>query len=375
MDSAVQNDDYTVELNFDPNDPSACDGVRSFLKGFRNLTPVRIEAALETGKLVLKRNVGFQEANAIRERVRIVGTRCDLKKHLCVRSETTGIRQRDMTGKKAVEVVSKDIVCPKCKTKQHDSIECRQCGVIISKTQDLPVRSVRKDANDRAIIGERQLPSNSAPKSLVGKWLPMAKKQAVRIGRWSRNVNQLSKRPFSALIDCGALFLSALFLEMVLLYIGNYLWYMLSSTQAGEYYAQRHPDETALINSMLGSGVLEFSLHVVFWVLVINLLLGFFTQFTHLARFYLDSDGIAVRLIWGCSSAVLSAWCIYTRSFCPSLLLSYVAVLPPTFCLLKCCMNFAKTLLPEFGSIIARVVDDKLDWGKIVTGINKKWRS
>lgn len=371
----MQKEYYTVELIFNPKDMSACAGVRSFLEGFKHLTPNRIEAAIEKGKILLKRNVGYKEACAILQHVRIEGAKCNLKKQVLAQPDDTRMDKNKLTDNTVAKVVAKDVVCPKCSSKQLFTTECRHCGIVFSKIHDPRKPSDRLDARDNAKREEWQLSPGLVSEGPPAKRLTSVRLLIARMAGWRRNVNKWTKKPLSALIDCGVMTLTALFLEITLLFIGKYLWFILSSTQVGEYYAQTHPDAAALIEAILGSGATVFSTHVVLWVLTTNLLLSLFAQITHLARFYLDSDSVVVKCIWILSSALLSAWGIYQKELCPSLPLTFVLTLPPTFCLLKSCLNLTKTILPEMGGIVSRIVKNSSNWDSLLTGIKKLWRA
>lgn len=73
---------YNVELLFDPENATACASVQSFLQGFGHLAPKRIEDAIGRGKIVLKRNVGYTDAESIQQRIDVEGATCKLKKRV-----------------------------------------------------------------------------------------------------------------------------------------------------------------------------------------------------------------------------------------------------------------------------------------------------
>ncbi len=368
----MEKDKYTVELIFDPNDTSACNGVRSFLEGFRHLTPTRIEAAIARGRIRLKRDVGYSEAKTILRRVRIDGAKCNLKKQPHAMPGHTRTVHTNMTEHVAAKAATNDVVCPKCKTVQSDKGECHQCGIIFSKVNASIAQMEKPDVVESAKREDRKHTTGVAQDGRPVQLLLSARNLIDRMTGWRRYVPKGKKQQFSALIDCGILFLTAILLEIALLFLGKYLWYILSSTTAGTHFVTMHPEEANLIQVLLGAGVVGLSTSVVVWVLTINLILSFCARMIYLDRFYLDSDSLFVKTLWILASALASAWILCQKELCPSLPMAFMITLPPTFCLLKSCLKLTKTILPEMGSIIAGIVQIPSNLENLITEIKKR---
>ena len=368
----MEKDKYTVELIFDPSDTSASASVRSYLEGFGHLTPTRIEAAIAKGKIRLKRNAGYSEAKTILQRVRIEGAKCNLKKQPHAVSGHTRTVDKKRTNHVEAKVATDDVVCPKCKTIQTDTGECRQCGIIYSKVNTSFKPMEKPDAVESAKREGWKRTTGTARDGRPVKLPLSARKLIDRLTGWRPYVTKGKKQQFSALIDCGILFLTALLLEIALLFLGQYLWYILSSTVAGTHFVQTHPEEANLIQALLGAGVLSLSTSVVVWVLTINVILSFCARMIYLDRFYLDSDSLFVKTICILASALASAWVLCQKEFCPSLPLAFMMALPPTLCLLKSCLKLAKTILPEMGSIISGIVQIPSNLGNFITVIKRR---
>lgn len=189
--------------------------------------------------------------------------------------------------------------------------------------------------------------------------------------RWRHNVRQWSQKPLNAVLDCTIYFATAFVLEVLLLSLAKYLWFILVATNVGDYYRQSHPHATMVIERILGTGAVTLSVQVVLLVLIVNLMIGLVAQLTHFSRFYLDAGGFIIKLLWISSSTLTTAWITSQRDPSPSLAMAFVLTLPPTLCLLKSCLNLARTISPEVGIIISGIVKAARNRQNILSGIKK----
>lgn len=160
-------------------------------------------------------------------------------------------------------------------------------------------------------------------------------------------------------------------LEVTLLFLAKYLWFILAATNVGDYYRQSHPDATMVIEKILGMGAIPLTVQVIFLVLIVNLLIGLVAQLTHVSRLYLDTGGFVTKLLWISSSTLTTAWITSQRDLSPSLEVAFALTLPPTLCLLKSCLNLTRTIIPEVGIIKSGIVKAVRNRENILAGIKK----
>lgn len=352
----MQNELYSVVLRFDPADQGACAHVRAFLQGFNHLDPGRIETTLKKGRLLLKRNADHATALKLQQRIRVSGATCALENQ-ARRQISTGktlklgslnLKEGDQ---KNPDEASPEIICPKCRTLQPPQPECRRCGVVFAKIRSTP--ETVKGRTEHQPVPETGKPDRT--ESFFQRHLPAIKALDARLTQWRRNLQQWSQKPLNALFNCAMLFLTALLLNMLLQFLGKYLWFIYTATTVGEHYIKTFSDAAAVIETLLGRAPVVLAWEVVFLVLVVNLPVALITQFTHISRLYLDSGALIVKSIWIFSSALGTAWLLSQREPLPPLVLAFTLTLLPTVCLLGGCLNLARTLLPEMGAVFSEI--------------------
>jgi hypothetical protein len=310
--NALMNDDrYNVELLFDPENVAARAGVQNFLQGFDHLAPKRIENAIGRGKIILKRNVGYTDAKSVQQRIFIEGATCTLKKQV----------------------------------NRQPKIEAPLKEPPIQQSQ------IKTD-----------------------RYLPSFKTLASHLLRWCHNAKQWSQKPLNTILDCVIYMVTAFVLEVTLLFLAKYLWFILAATNVGDYYRQSHPDATMIIDNILGTGTISLSVQVILPVVIVNLLVGLVAQLSHVSRFYLDTCGFLSKLLWICVSTLTTAWIISQKDPSLSLAIAFVLTLPPTLCLLKSCLNLTRTIIPEAGSIIPGLVKAVRNRENILAGSKKAFQ-
>jgi hypothetical protein len=217
----------------------------------------------------------------------------------------------------------------------------------------------KKDAvphHDTAKRKSTNKPAAFIATTFIDRYLPLFKTLTIHLLRWHRNVKQWSQKPLNAILDCVIYMVTAFVLEVTLLFLAKYLWFILAATNVGDYYKQSHPDATMIIENILGTGAISLSVQVILLVVIVNLLVGLVAQLTHVSQFYLDTGGFLTKSLWIFSSTLATAWITSQRD--PSLPLApaIVLALPPTLCLLKSCLNLARITIPEVRIIISGII-------------------
>lgn len=362
----MPDDFYAVELFYDPENEATANRIRSFLKRFGYLNPRHIENMIGSGKIVLKRNVDYAHAVYIQQRIRISGTACKIKKQPSHRpgpqTPTKGITTHSSL---QISNTADEMVCPKCNTRQPHLSECLGCGVIISKIHK-PVGS--EDLNTKPAHARKcsSIPQKSNPKKAKLK-----KYQPALIALWGkyayfrRQVAQRSQKPFNAAIECVVLVISAYVLELMSLYLSRYLWYIFTHTSVGEFYQESNTGHTAAIEKVLNIDATDLFFNVILLVLLANLILGLVAQFTHVCRWYLDTNGFIIKAIWILLLTLCTAWIISKGPLSLPLFLAFILTLLPTVCLLEGCLKLARTIIPEIGTAVSKI--------KIVVGNGKSF--
>jgi hypothetical protein len=356
----MQNELYSVVLRFDPADQETCAHVRDFLQGFKNLDPGRIEAALGKGRLLLKRNADHAAALKLQQRIRVNGATFSLEKQ-SHRQISTGktlklgfLNQKE--DRKSQDGASREIICPKCRTRQPHLSECRRCGVVFAKIRSTPKTDDAR--TEPSPVPEAEKKAQNHPdrtETFFQRHLPAIKALNARLTQWRRHLQQWSQKPLNALFNCAMLFLTALLLNIFLLSLGKYLWFIYTATTVGEHFMKNFSGATAVIEALLGRDPVILAWEVAFLVLGANLLMALFSQFTHISRLYLDSGGFMIKLIWIVSSTLGTAWLLSRREPMPPLAVASTLTLMPTLCLLGGCLNLARALLPEMGAVFSEI--------------------
>ncbi|MEJ2038183.1 MAG: hypothetical protein P8X55_04540, partial [Desulfosarcinaceae bacterium] len=352
----MREDFYNVVLRFDPGNEKACTEVYTFLKNFNKLDPVRVEKALGRGRVLLKRDITQTEALKLQQRIQIGGAVCEVERQTRRQTGGNDTPKANPAEKHHPGMAGREIVCPRCKTRQSRQIECRHCGVVFAKIrkapqsvdnefQDTPPQSNPASGPEKPVrLKERAKVFLPAFKRLQGKWI-----------HWGQALQEWSQKPLNALLNCAVLFLTAFLLDVFLILVAEYLWFIYTATTVGEHYMKAYPEATAAIGALLAGSPATLAWEVVGLVLIANLLLALITQFFHVSRLYLDSGGFILKACWIAPSALGTAWLLGQREPLPPLVMAFLLTLLPTLCLLGGCLNLARTLLPELGAVAAEL--------------------
>ncbi len=131
----MDNDLYTLVLQFDPKDKTIYQKVFHNLSLLDpNITP-RLDGLLASGKLIIKRDADLATARLILHRMRNTGANCGLKKQPTRPATATSSALQAQTSVDPDNSEPSIIRCPKCNHQQPPTQECRACGIIIAKAR------------------------------------------------------------------------------------------------------------------------------------------------------------------------------------------------------------------------------------------------
>ncbi len=359
----MDNDLYTLVLQFDPKDKTTYRKVFYSLSLLDpNITP-RLDELLASGKLIIKRDADLATARRILHRMRNTGANCGLKKQPTRPVTATSSALQAQISVDPNNSEPSIIRCPNCNHKQPPTQECRACGIIIAKAR--PRLQAEKKKKTPLVNEAEDVKENSSPlhaKATIANirrqvipsiwaWLKAQPIRAVKLPSWSQNLGD-------ALLRCGVVFVIALIFEIGLLYLGRYLWYIYLWTTVGQYYVKHFPDKAKAIQSLVQTDALMLGWEVTVLTLYICFLLGCVTRILHLIRYLYDSQGILGKLIiWFIPTVALTAWALILQDQVTDYAAACVLAIVPTTCILSSCLHLAKAMLPELNGIIKMITN------------------
>ena len=151
---------------------------------------------------------------------------------------------------------------------------------------------------------------------------------------------------------CGIVFIIALVLEIVLLYLGRMMWALYGATHVGQYYLEKMPEQAEPIQRLFDVDPLAVGWETTMAVMSTALVLGCAAQLLHLIRYLYLSQGILGRLvIWYIPSAAYTAWRITLQHPFPEYTMACMLVALPILCLLSSALHLTQAALPELGDL------------------------
>lgn len=364
---------YSVVLFFDACDEAVRGNVRSFLEQRYHITSEHMGAALDKGRLLIKRDSTLSDAQSIQQRIRIDGAVCRLKKQRQHRNHSGESPNGDSMASEASEPDG-TIICPKCQTRQPACAECINCGIIFARIHKGP--APRKNRTEIAATPENRPEEGSSARPIrdfAGRYLPSFQALYSHLSRWRQEAVQWSRKPLNAMCSGAILVLTAFLLETFLIFLVKYLWFIYTATTVGERFIIHHPVTAEVIEHIVILGASVLAWDVVFRVLIFCLLLGVIAQFTHISRYYLDAGGFFMKAMWLLPSALAVAGMISRQDPMLSLFAAFLLVLPSALLLLPACLNLTRSILPEMGGILPEIIGVVARRGDVIAALKQRF--
>lgn len=354
----MDQDRYTIILQFDPKDKTIFQKVFNNLSQLDpNLTP-RLKGLMASGKLIIKRDANLATARRILDSMGNTGAICGLKKQPPRPAPSTAPASQSPTNGDPVNGELSMMCCPNCSFEQLPAKECLACGIIISKarprqqTQQLETALPGNETKDRKPKTGPSFPMTAfadlrlriIPK--IWAWLKAQPVRTIRLPKWTQRMGD-------ALLRCGVIFVIALIFEIGLLYLSSFFWHLYIWTTVGQYYVKHFADKAKALQSLVQTDPLVLGWEITVLSLFVCLAVACVARFFHLIRYFYDSQGFPGKLIiWFLPTIALTAWAQILRDPMIDYTIASILVIVPTICMLSGCLHLAQVLLPELGGII-----------------------
>jgi hypothetical protein len=348
----MDDDCYSIILAYDPGQPEVCQKVVACLCRLDPTAAEKLAHVVTRGRLVIKRDADRTTAQRLGRRLQAAGAKVHIKRHAAApkggTTLTDGATAPAATGDRKTR--SGWIKCPNCGFQQPPELECRACGVIISKARGrhaMPAAAPTPEARPRprAPYGQRAQQWLRRQMSSI-----MALREKITYPFNHQIVTGWTQRVADRSIRCGIVFIIALILEIGLLCLGRMMWALYCATSVGQYYLKKIPEKAEPIQRLFDSDPLAVGWETTLAVMSAALVLGCAAQFFHLIRYLFHSQGIAGKLmIWFIPSAAYTAWRVSLQPPFPEYATACMLVAVPTLCLLSSCLHLAQAALPEMG--------------------------
>lgn len=372
----MPDDLYSVVLLFDGCDEAVRAGVRAFLEKRYRIPPKHMDTALDKGRLLIKRDCILSDAQAIRQRIRIVGAVCQLKKQPQHPNNTAESPNGDIPVSRGPFESDGTIICPKCQIRQPACAECVSCGIIFDKIHHHP--APRKNHTELAATPEnRPVVRNVANpfKAFAAVYLPSFQTLCSHLSPPRQKALAWLQKPLNALFSCCVMLLTAVLLETFFIFLLKYLWFIYTATSVGERFIALHGTAAGVIEHIVATGLFLLAWKVVLLVLTVCLLIAYATQLTHISRFFLDSGGFLIKVAWIFPSALAAAWILWGEDPALSYVAAVLLVLLPTMLLLPVCLHLSRATLPEIGAVLSEVIKAARRRDDIIAVLKKRFQA
>jgi hypothetical protein len=372
----MENDRYTVFLQYDPNHIEIHEKVLACLSRLDRGAAERIGKTKLTGRLIVKRSTDLETAKRLKHKLQDCGALCSVQRLPCTLPPANG-KDRQTAGRlleSQRETNPLLIRCPNCGYEQPPVSECRACRIIISKS-----RARREPGLIERPAADKRLPQQPARTQFLNTVRRHTRSLVALLSKFQhpigvQKLTSWGQRVADRLIRCAIVFILVLILQIGLLSLGKMLWFLYVSTAAGQYYLEKLPEKAEMFQRIVHADALLLGWDTTLTVLLVGLLLGCAAQVLHLIRYLYESQGIIGKLaLWVIPSMGLTAWIVSQRHPYPEYALAATLVALPTLCLLSSCLYLAQITLPELGDfrkIIAIIVKNKgKTWGDIIKKI------
>jgi len=318
---------------------------------------------LTTGRLVIKRQAHPEKDKALAERLDATGARCMFEAHSPPAIRPAG-KKPDPRG---------EIICPKCGHRQVQTDECHHCGIIFSKVKPRS-QSVQLQASaQKTIEVPKPMPAIKATalalvwraglekRRLFFEWLKGSTHTDSRIRRWSQRFGDvLSRLAVSLCIT--------LLLEIILLFLGRYLWFIFSWTPIGQHYHEMAAEQALMLDHLFQANVFSQAGQATFAAVGALLFLSAIGRFTMVSRFLFDPFGfLGQTLFWMLPITLLTAWVGQWQGIWDYFAVAFGLLLIPTLCLAGRTMELAGMVVPEINMLgqIAAVAGEHRHQGTV----------
>ena len=141
-----------------------------------------------------------------------------------------------------------------------------------------------------------------------------------------------------------------------LLYLLDMLWYIYTSTPAGQRFVTMSTETLQVILDILRFDSVSLSIDVTLAAFTICLLISAICQVFYIARFlYLPRNFFGKIAMWGLPLAAAVATRIQQIYEFEDWITAYIVALIPTLCVFGGCFRITGELLPELGDLVRKV--------------------
>ena len=182
------------------------------------------------------------------------------------------------------------------------------------------------------------------------EWLKGRSNANIRFQQWSQQFADVLSR-------LGVSVCITLVLEIILLFISHYLWFVFSWTPMGELYRQAAPDRAMIMNLLFNNDLIGQGVRASLTAGGALLLISALGRFSMASRFLFEPFGFIGQLIfWTLPITFLTAWAAQWRGTWDYFAVAFGLLLVPMLCLAGRSMELVKTLVPEIymiGKVVA----------------------
>ena len=157
------------------------------------------------------------------------------------------------------------------------------------------------------------------------------------------------RKPLIRFVELGLLIALTVFAYIIFLHCANYLWFVFSSTDVGQKYAEIYQESNRITQDVLSKDFINLAIHLTLTSCIICLAIGAILKFVHLIQFFYLGRGVFGRIIFSGLplTYIVSIYLHYTGNF-SHIDAAYVVAFVPTLFLFSGCFKLAEEFVPEF---------------------------
>lgn len=360
QESNTRDTPHNIVLYFDAGNPVVSANVRERLVQLAPQTAASINQYLARGRIILKRNADLATFQRAVDLWIGTGAVCRFEKAPdTTESSKTGAGKSIPSPKQPPQVQSGEMVCPRCRRQQATALECRYCGIIISKAKTRPL-SPPKDAAPVKAAPSAQPPVTGGWQDLVRRchqivqrvrsWLANGTLNKSKAARWSQRV-------IDAVTHLAIAWGIALVLEIGLLYLGHGMWFIYESTPVGQHYLTMTDSLATHFQYLAQINLAQLGLEVTLTALLVSLAIGAASQFLHLIRLFFEPFSFLARLVfWAVPLTGATGWWLQAQDPMIPLSIACMVSFLPMLVLLGRSVGVIQAVMPEMGTIISAAV-------------------
>ena len=352
----MDNDLYTVTLQFDARNDGMRASVQNCLAQIKGVSPERLASLPGNGRLIVQRNADPKLAQRLKKALDATGAQCRLVRQS---PQPAAEQVATLKGRRpplAGQTEPTTVTCPQCGFTQPALPECRACGIIFAKAR--PRGAIPTGPVEANPLKEEPL----LTQDLVSPWERLRRQILPSVWAWLRgqtcgkdDLRRWSQKLGDALGRCALVFCLTLILETGLLFMSRLMWFVYTHTPVGEYYLTRMGEEAEAIQNLMQMEIWLLTWRTTLLALLVCLATGAIVRVAHLMRYFYEPLGMVGKIFLWCLPLIAGVgWLASQQEPWPPYAVACMLMAVPTACLLSTCFNLAEVLLPELGEVFNR---------------------